>query len=251
MKSLMKRILLLVLILGCVGSARAQIPVVDVAVLTETITTVAELRRQVNLLLKEVALSTEIKQNTQTHLRRYERALLKRGLIPSEALGTYVRNIGKAYQNTGSLTWENLDALRETFLMYQNPANPMDAQQSIQEQIMSTLQGTLASLQVHSNSIYRAHDELEHLKIELVQAKEPQQMRDVQANAQIMHTRELLLTRQALMSLINLEAVRAADVVSQKAQQRMRYDTFVGDVQWLGNPARYDVKHFLRMPDTP
>ncbi|MCY4205143.1 MAG: hypothetical protein OXE92_05390 [Bacteroidetes bacterium] len=247
----MKRILHLILILGCVGEARAQIPVVDVAVLTETITTVAELRRQVSLLLKEVALSAEIKQNTKTHLHRYERALSKRGIIPSEELGTYVRKIGQAYQSTGGLNWKQPDALRGVFPMYQNPADPLESQRVAHEQTMATLQGTLASLQVHSSSVDQAHYELKHLKTELVQAKEPQQMRDVQANLQIMHTRELLLTRQALMSFMNLEAVRAAAAISQKAQERMRYDAFVGQAEWLGSPTRYEVNHFLRMPGTP
>ena len=61
-------------------------------------------------------------------------------------------------------------------------------------------------------------------------------MRDVQANLQVVHARELLLTRQAFMTLVNLEAVRAAEAVSQKAQESMRYDAFVGSAEWLGDP---------------
>ncbi len=247
----MKRLLLFFLLIGSATGSRAQLPVVDVAVLTETITTVAELRRQVNLLLKEVAISTEIKQNTQTHLHRYERALSKRGLIPTEALGTYVRKIRQAHETTHSMTWENPEVFRRTFLMYQNPPDPLVAQKTTHEQTMATLQGTLASLRVHHHSVDQAHGELEHLKQEIIHAKEPQEIRDVQANLQVVHARELLLTRQAFMSLVNLEAVRAAEVVSQKAQEQMRYDTFVGSTEWLGNPSRYDVKRFLKMPQTP
>ena len=244
----MKRTLLLILMVGCSIGARAQIPVVDVAVLAETITTVAELRRQVNLLLKEVALSEEIKQNAVTHLDRYERALSKRGLIPSEALETYVRKIEEVYQAAGGLHWNGSDAFRRTFPMYQDPPDPLMTQQTTHERIMTTLEATLASLGVHSSSIHQAQEELERMKTEIVHAREPQQMRDVQANLQIVHTRELLLTRQALMTLTNLEAVRAADAVSQQAQRRMRYNAFIGDAEWLGNPTHYDVQRFLKMP---
>ena len=135
--------------------------------------------------------------------------------------------------------------------MYQNPPDPLGAQQSAHEQTMATLQSTLASLQIHDSSVDQAHAELERMKTEILHAKEPQQMRDVQANLQIVHARELLLARQALMTLTNMEAVRAADAVSQQAQQRMRYNAFVGNPQWLGNPARYDVQRFLNMPGKP
>ena len=247
----MKRLLLLILLIGSATVTRAQLPVVDVAVLAETIATVAELRQQVDLLLKEVALSTEIKQNTKTHLHRYERALSKRGLIPMEALGTYVRKIRQAHETAHGMTWENPEVFRRTFLMYQNPPDPLAAQKAAHEQTMATLQGTLASLQIHNHSVDQAHEELEHLKQEIIHAKEPQEMRDVQANLQVVHARELLLTRQAFMTLVNLEAIRAAEAVSQKAQERMRYDAFVGSAEWLGDPTRYDVKHFLKMPETP
>lgn len=247
----MKHLLLLIPLLGSMTEARAQLPVVDVAVLAETVTTVTELRRQVSLLIKEIALSTEIKQNTQTHLNRYERALSKRGIIPSEALGTYLQRINGAYKAAGGMTWKDAEALRGIFLMYQDPPDPLAARKAAHEHTMATLQGTLASLQVHSNSVHQAHEELEHLKQEIVLAKEPQQMRDVQANLQVVHARELLLTRQVFMTLVNLESIRVADVVSEKAQQRMRYDAFVGNTEWLGDPARYDVNRFLKMPDTP
>ncbi len=247
----MKRLLLLILLIGGATGSRAQLPVVDVAVLAETVTTVAELRRQVDLLLKEVALSSEIKQNTQTHLHRYERALSKRGLIPTEPLGTYLQRLQRAYKTAGGVTWNHSEGFRRTFPMYQDPPDPLAARRAAHEQTMSTLQGTLASLQVHDNAAHHAHKELEHLKQEIVHAKEPQQMRDVQTNLQVVHARELLLTRQAFMMLVNLEAVRAADAVSRKAQQQMRYDALVGNSAWLGDPARYSVKHFLKMPGTP
>ena len=114
----MKRILLLFLIAGYTMDIRAQIPVVDVAALTEAIATVTELRRQVDLILREIALSTEIRQNTQDHLDRYERALSKRGIIPSEALGTYVRRIRQAHQASGGVNWENSVLSQLVWLCY-------------------------------------------------------------------------------------------------------------------------------------
>ena len=247
----MKRPVFFILLFGHATGVQAQLPVVDVAVLAETIATVAELRQQVDLLLKEVALSTEIKESTQTHLKRYERALAKRGLIPTVALESYVQRIEQAHRTVGNMTWESPDALQQVFPMYQDPPDPLTAQRAAQEQTMATLQGTLASLQVHSHSMDQAHQELEQMKVEITQAREPQQIRDVQANLQVLHARELLLTRQAFMTLVNLETVRAADAVSQNAQQHMRYDAFIGDATWLQAPARYDVQRFLKRKESP
>lgn len=244
----MKRFLFALLFCWMAVPVRAQLPVIDVAVLAEAVATVAELRRQVDLLLKEVTLSTEIKQNTGSHLLRYERALTKRGLIPTQVLRTYVDQIRAAHNGSGGVTWDALDVFQDAFPMYQNPPDPLAAQRLAQEQTMATLRGTLASLQVHSSSMDQAHDELERLKKEIVLAVEPQQIRDVQANLQVVHARELLLTRQALMTLVNLEAVRAGEAVSQKAQGQMRYDALIGDPRWLGDPSQYDVKTFLKMP---
>ncbi len=244
----MKRILFLILLTAGATVTRAQVPVVDVAVLAETIATVAELRRQVSLLLEEVALSKEIKENAQSHLRRYQQSFLKRGLIPSEELGAYINQIHKSQQTQGAITWEEPDVFQGIFPMYQHPVDPLAAQRDAHEQTMATFQGTLASLKVHNHSVHQAQDELEQMKMEITRAKEPQQMRDVQANLQIMHTRELLLTRHALMTLMNLQAVHAAEEVSQKAQARMRYDAFVGEDRWSGDPSQYDVHRFLKMP---
>ena len=247
----MQRFLFLILLLGCVTSTRAQVPVVDVAALAEAVTTVAELRRQVGLLLEEIALSTEIKQDTRSHLQRYHQALSKRGIIPTRELHRYLRELKRAQQVEGAITWEDPEQFRRIFPMYQDPPDPIAAQRTAHEQTMATLQSILASLQVHSYSIDQAQEELKHMKSEIHLAKEPQQMRDVQANLQILHARELLLTRQALMGMMNIEVIRAADVISQKAQERMRYDAFVGNTKWLGDPTRYDVNHFLRMPGMP
>ena len=248
---LMNRLLFFILLIGSATETRAQLPVVDVAVLAETIATVAELQRQVDLLLKEVALSTEIKQNTQTHLKRYERALAKRGLIPTEPLDSYVHRMRQAHQAYGSMIWETPDILPQVFPMYQDIPDPRAARRATHGQTMATLQGTLASLHVHSQSIDQAHRELEQMKMEIVQAKEPQQIRDVQANLQVVQTRELLLTRQAFMALVNLEAIRAADAVSRDAQQRMSYDALVGEATWLQPLTHYDVSRFLKRPDGP
>lgn len=248
---LMKKYLLFLLVVASATAARAQIPVVDVAGLAQAAATVIELRNQVNLLLKEVALAEEIRHNAEHHLRRYERALAKRGIIPSKSLGTQVDRIQQAHQVPGSITWGNPGALEEAFLMYRDSPNPLQSQRDADEQTMATMQGTLASLQSHSASLAQAHEELEHFKTEIQRGKEPQQMRDVQANLQIVHARELLLNRQALMTLTNMEAVRAADAVSQKAQERMRYDAFVGGTEWLGNPKQYRIDRFLKMPNYP
>ena len=135
--------------------------------------------------------------------------------------------------------------------MYRDSPNPLQSQREADEKTMATMQGTLASLQSHSTSLAQAHEELEHFKTEIQRGKEPQQMRDVQANLQIVHARELLLNRQAIMTLTNMEAVHAADAVSQKAQERMRYDAFVGGSEWLGNPRQYRIDRFLKMPNYP
>jgi len=242
----MKRIFALTFFFVSVATSHAQIPVVDVANLTETISSLAELRHQVRILLKEVSLSTEIKENTQFHLNRYERALTKRGVIPTQSLGKYLNKIKQAHHSTGGALWENLDIMREMFPMYKNPTDPVVVRQHSLEKTMSTLEGVFSALQVHNTSVDQGHDELVHMKGEIIQAIEPQQMRDVQANLQIVHARELLLTRQAIATLTNLEALRTADEVSQKAQHQMRYMEFVGNTHWVGNPERYDVKRFLR-----
>lgn len=248
---LMKRYMLFLLVVVSATAARAQIPVIDVAALAQAAATVIEFRNQVDLLLKEVALAEEIRHNAEHHLRRYERALAKRGIIPSRSLGAQVDHIRQAHQVPGSITWSNPGALEDAFLMYRDAPNPLQSQREADEQTMATMQGTLASLQSHSASLAQAHEELEHFKTEIQRGKEPQQMRDVQANLQIVHARELLLNRQATMTLTNMEAVRAADAVSQKAQERVRYDAFVGGTEWLGNPTQYRIDRFLKMPNYP
>ena len=92
------------------------------------------------------------------------------------------------------------------------------------------------------------HHELEGFKEEIVASPEPQQMRDVQANLQILETRETLMTRQVLMMLANLEAVRAASELNRRAQEEMLYSVFVGETDWVGGESRHQVRKFLRMP---
>ena len=245
----MKRILFFILFLAASTNTHAQIPVVDVASLTEAVASLAELRNQVQLLLKEVSLSTQIQKNTQSHLSRYQRALSKRGLIPSETVGSYLDMIQHEQQNAGGMVPGNPNGLQVTFPMYVDVQDPLAAHQTKLETTMSTLEGILRSSDVHQNSVNRAHGELESFKLEIVRATEPQQMRDVQANLQILHARELLLTRQALTTLTRLETIRAAGQISQNAQEQMRYQSFVGDDQWVDHWPRYDIKRFLTMPE--
>ncbi len=242
----MKRLLILSLLFTSTAISRAQIPVVDVANLAETVASLAELRHQVRIMLKDISLSTEIKENTQSHLNIYKRALTKRGIIPTESLGHYLDKIDQAHQSVGGVLWENPKIIREVFPMYVNPTDPLADRQNSLEKTMSTLEGIFSSLKIHVTSMHQSNREIEHIKGEIVQAKEPQQIRDVQANLQIVHARELLLTRQAITTLANLEAIQAADEVSQRAQNQMRYMEFVGNSQWVGNPNRYDVERFLR-----
>jgi len=244
----MKPILLFILFLSGVTHAHAQIPVVDVASLTEAVASLAELRNQVRLLLKEVSLSTQIQKNTQSHLSRYERALSKRGLIPSEPLGNVLDMIKQERQEAGGMVSDDPNRLRKAFPMYVDMPDPLRFHQHQLETTMSTLEGILRTSDVHQSSVHRAHGEIDHFKGEIVRATEPQQMRDVHANLQILHARELLLTRQALTTLIHLETIQAADEVSQNAQEQMRYQSFVGDDQWVGHSTHYTVKRFLRMP---
>ncbi|MCY4172123.1 MAG: hypothetical protein OXE59_08815 [Bacteroidetes bacterium] len=242
----MKRSFILILLLASASISRAQIPVLDIANLAETVASLAELRHQVRILLKEVSLSTEIKENTESHLHRYERALTKRGAIPMKSLGHYIDQITRAHQSSEGFLWNNPQNIRERFPMYVTPPDPVASHQISLEQKMSTLESVFSTLQIHDQSVIHGHSEIERMKGEINQAKEPQQMRDVQANIQVMHARELLLTRQAISTLANLQAMQAADEVSQKAQNQMRYMEFVGHSQWVGHSSQYDVRQFLK-----
>ena len=113
---------------------------------------------------------------------------------------------------------------------------------------MATMEGVLEALSVHSNSLVQVNDELEQFKTEIDASEEPRQIMDVQASLQVLEAREMVLTRQALMTLANLEAVRTAEAVSRRAQAQARYEAFIGGTEWLGDVKRYRVNQFLRMP---
>ncbi len=244
----MKRLLIALLLMGGSTTARAQLPVIDAAGLAQAVATLTELRAQVRLIMEEVELIRSVQRDTQAHLRRYEQSLKKRGLVASAPLGSLLRGIDDVQNVSGAVTYATPEALRETYLLYEEPPDPLEAQRVTASRTLATMEGVLEALARHNQNLMQAHAELERFKTEIASSLEPQETRDVQASLQVVSVREALLTRQALMTLANLEAVRAAEVVSQKAQAEVRYHTLLGESAWLGDPARYRVDRFLRMP---
>ena len=244
----MKRLLIVLLLVGASTASYAQLPVIDVAGLARAVASLAELREQVRLLMEEVELMRSLHTDTQTHLRRYEQSLKKRGLVGSAPLGGLLRDINDAQHTPDAVTYADPGRLREIYLLFDEPPNPLEMQRTVAGRTMATLEGTLGALARHNQSLVQTHAELERFKTEIASSLEPQEMRDVQASLQVMHARESALTRQALMALVNLEAVRAAEAVSQKAQAEVRYNTFLGGSDWLRDPTRYQIDRFLRMP---
>ena len=244
----MKR-LLMVLVLGGAGpAAQAQLPVIDMAGLAKAVATLAELREQVRLLMEEVELVRAIRTDTKSHLRRYEQSLKKRGVVHSAPLGDLLRQLYGAQHVPDAVTYVEPGALRSTYLLYEAPTDPLEAQRTKTGRTMATLEGTLGALAKHHKSLVQAHMELERFKSEIATSLEPQEMRDVQASLQVMHAREALLTRQAIMTMANLDVIRIAEEISQRAQAEVHFNTLVGEASWLGDPARYRVDRFLRMP---
>ena len=237
------------LIIAClfaVSGARAQLPVVDAAAIAKAVAMLAELQEQVRLLTDNLAVTREIHAISSNHLQRYRRALTKRGVVESLPLQRMVDEVEAAL--AGALSYMKPDEISDVYILHAMPEDPLRYDRNVSTQSMNTVSHTMRALGAHAAQIEHSHRELERFKREIAANPEPQQMMDVQASLQVLASREALLTRQALMTLINLETIRAAEALDEKAQRRTVYNSFVGQVNWLGDPRQYQVKRFLRMP---
>ncbi|MDE2833523.1 MAG: hypothetical protein OXM02_03280 [Bacteroidota bacterium] len=232
-------------------TAAAQIPVIDAASLAEAIATTTQLRRQVEILVEEVELAWKINQNAAAHLRRYEQSLRRRGVVVSVPLTHVLERIEASQFTRKAVTYSRPADLRTAYRMHEKPDDPVATRRMAANRTMATLEGVLGALSVHNENLVQANHELETFKTEIDRSTEPRQVMDVQASLQVLEARELMLTRQALMTLANLEAVRTAEEISRRAQQQARYEAFIGGTAWLGSPHLYRVDRFLRMPGDP
>lgn len=253
----MKKILVL-LCLTLTTSASAQLPVIDVANVAQTIAAVARLGTQVRIMLDDLAVTRNIEHGTQSinrttrgHFDRYQRALTKRGVVPSMALEEILHGVEQGLKGPDAISYADpglQETLESAWIGYAQAEDPLAYEQAVSERQIGTMEGALRSLAAHGWQLHESHRELERFKQEIASNLEPQQMRDVQASLQVLGAREAMLTRQAIMTLANLDAVRAATAANQRAQERMVYTRFIGNTDWLGNPAQYRMDRFLRMP---
>jgi len=259
----MKRLPCIAAILLCLAfhtSARAQIPVTDAANIAQAAAILAEAVQQVSILrnqlsyTKKIDLSTaNIKLTTRKHYNRYLQALTKRGVVPVAELMDLVEAVDDElhrgrWRPITYATQGIAGELPRLYLAHERPEDPFVYNQMLVERGLGTVEGTFLALAEHRGQLQASHDELERFKSEIAGNPEPQQMRDVQANLQAFASREMLMTRQALMTLTNLEAMRTAHSLNGEAQERVLYDVLVGGSSWLGDPSRYDVNRFMRMP---
>ena len=255
-----KRLAALLFCLTLCTTASAQVPVIDAANIVQAVAILAEVQQQVQTLVNQLSVSRQIrfhtnniKTTTRYHYNRYIRALTKRGVVPVTPLMELLDAVDEKLQRG---RWRPITyatpgiavELPRLYLAHERPDDPLAYQRMLVERGLGTVEGTLLSLAEHREQLQTSHDELERFKQEIASNPEPQQMRDVQANLQAFAARELLMTRQALMTLTNLEAVRAAHDLNQEAQERVLYDVLVGGDDWLGDPAQYRVGDFMRMP---
>ena len=241
----MKKILILLTLLVSTN-ARAQLPVVDAAAIAKSVTVIAELRSQLRLMKEDLATTREIRGINAVHQQRYEQALTKRGVVQSAPLDGIIAKVESALVN--ALGISNPQELYQVYKLYEMPPDPQVHDQTVTTRTMGTVSSTIEALSVHGQQLSRAHEELERFKREIARNPEPQQMQDVQASLQVLEARETMLTRQALITLANMEAIRAAQALNEKAQRKAAYDTFIGNTDWLGDPNRYSASSFLRMP---
>ena len=244
----MKRVLFLAILIIGAQSARAQVPVIDAASLAEAVAATAQLRTQIKLIIQEVELARQIHQNAAAHLRRYEQSLRARGVVHSDPLRNVLAKIESSQFTPEAVTYAQPAALRTAYRLHDEPDDPVRTYRTAATRTMATLEGVLGALAEHKRNLSQANNELEFFKSEIDLSTEPRQIMDVQASLQIVEARELMLTRQALMTLANLEAVKAAEETSRRAQEQARYEAFIGGTEWLGGPHLYRVDRFLRMP---
>ncbi len=249
----MKKLLLIILFSYSTG-AFAQLPVIDVASLAQAIATVTELRQQAGLMAETLGLTRAIRRSTEEterltdrHLRRFEASLTRRGLVSTTPLAELTRPISEALAADQMLSYVAMPAAKTPFIGHARAADPLAHGRSVTERSLATMEGALEALAVQGRQLERSHAELERFKREIAQAAEPQQLRDVKASLEVLRAREQLMTRQSLVLLANLEAVRAAAALDREAQARTQYETFVGGADWAQS-ARRPRRPFLRMP---
>ena len=250
----------LLLCLAAYSTAQAQIPVTDAANIAQAVAILAEVHQQVQTLADQLSVTRDIRFNTdnikittKSHYDRYLQALTKRGVVPVTRLMELVEAVDEELQRGRwrAITYTTpgiAGELPRLYLAHERPDDPFAYQRMLVERGIGTVEGTFLALAEHREQLQTSHDELERFKQEIASNPEPQQMRDVQANLQAFATREMLMTRQALMTLTNLEAVRAAHDLNEQAQERVLYDVLVGGSDWLGDPRRYRIDDFMRMP---
>lgn len=255
-----KTLVALLLCLMTASTASAQIPVTDAANIAQAVAILAEVHQQVQTLADQLSVTRDIRFNTDNikittrhHYERYLQALTKRGVVPVTRLMELVEAVDEELQRGRwrAITFATpgiAGELPRLYLAHERPDDPFAYQRMLVERGIGTVEGTFLALAEHREQLRTSHDELERFKEEIASNVEPQQMRDVQANLQAFATREMLMTRQALMTLTNLEAVSAAHHLNREAQGRVLYNVLVGGDDWLGNPAQYRVGDFMRMP---
>ena len=255
-----KTLAALLLCLAAYSTAQAQIPVTDAASIAQAVAILAEVHQQVQTLADQLSVTRDIRFNTdnikittRNHYDHYLQALTKRGVVPVTRLMELVEAVDEELQRGRwrAITYTTpgiAGELPRLYLAHERPDDPFAYQRMLVERGIGTVEGTFLALAEHREQLQMSHDELERFKQEIASNPEPQQMRDVQANLQAFATREMLMTRQALMALTNLEAVHAAHDLNEQAQERVLYDVLVGGSDWLGDPRRYRIDDFMRMP---
>ena len=246
--------LLTILVLLPSAAASAQLPVIDAAGLAQAAATVSELRQQVRLIAQAMSLTRDIRRSareterfTGQHLRRFEAALTKRGVVPTTPLSDMTRPVHAALRARDVLSYAALPDLERVYLGHEHAQDPLAHARAVTGRSLRTMEAALQALAEHGRQIEDSHHELERFKQEIATAAEPQQMRDVQASLQVLNAREQLMTRQALVMLANLDAVKAAAELDRQAQARAQYEAFVGGTGWARS-AGEGRRPFLRMP---
>lgn len=246
--------LLLICLLSIAANAHAQLPVIDTASLAQAVAMVSQLRQQAGLMAETLGLTRAIRRSAEEterlsnrHLRRFEASLTRRGLVSSTPLDDLLRPVGEALSADPMLSYVARLSSDRPYLGHVRAPDPLAHGRSVTERSLATMDGALTALALQGRQLESGHAELERFKREIALASEPQQLRDVEASLQVLRAREQLMTRQSLMLLANLEAVRAAAALDRQAQASMQYETFVGGTDWA-QASRRPGRPFLRMP---
>ncbi len=231
------------------GGTFAQLPVVDAAGVAQAIATLTELRNHAALITETMGFTRGIldaavqnRDISDRHLRRFEAAMTKRGVVPSASLAELTAPIREILAANSGFSYA--DHAARPYLGYQRAPDPLEHARIITGRSLNTMSAAMQALAVQARQLQQGHAELERFKKEIAIATEPQQLRDVQASLQVVGAREQMMTREALLLLSDMEAVRAAAELEREAQTRMQYDVFLGNWETRSNRPH----KFLRMP---